>query len=92
MSGAYLPVTPEVRDRANAYLRGMAARGFGTTVEEAVRLVSPAHRVDCGNCYGNGCLACGNRGWVETDAGREAREEAEDRRADERRHEPREDL
>lgn len=31
MSGAYLPVTPEVRDRANAYLAGMAARGFGVT-------------------------------------------------------------
>jgi len=28
MSGAYLPVTREVRDRANAYLAGMAARGF----------------------------------------------------------------
>ena len=31
MSGAYLPVLPEVRDRANAYLAGMAARGFGVT-------------------------------------------------------------
>lgn len=36
------------------------------------------HRADCGNCYGNGCSSCGGKGWVETAAGREAREEWED--------------
>lgn len=35
-------------------------------------------REDCGNCYGNGCLSCGMKGTVETQAGREAREEWED--------------
>ena len=35
-------------------------------------------RADCGNCYGNGCASCGGKGWVETAAGREAREEWED--------------
>lgn len=45
-------------------------------------------RADHSTCYGQGCVGCGMRGWVETDAGREAREEAEDRRADEGRHEP----
>jgi hypothetical protein len=90
VSGAYLPVTEAVRDRANAYLAAMAARGFEPPpMGEVVRMVEAAHVVDCGRCYGNGCLSCGYRGTVETDAGREAREEAEDRRADERRHEPR---
>lgn len=28
---SYLPILPRVRDRVNAYLRGMAARGFGVT-------------------------------------------------------------
>lgn len=28
VSGAYLPVTPAVRDRVNEWLAGMAARGF----------------------------------------------------------------
>lgn len=42
-------------------------------------------RVDCGNCYGNGCWSCGNRGWVETATGREKREDAEDRRAEDAR-------
>lgn len=41
MSGAYLPVTPEVRDRANAYLAGMAARGFvPMPIDELVRRCS----------------------------------------------------
>lgn len=40
------------------------------------------HKVDCGHCYGNGCLYCSNRGWVETEEGREEREAAEDDRAD----------
>lgn len=41
MAAAYLPVTPEVRDRANAYLAGMAARGFvPPPMDEAVRLAS----------------------------------------------------
>lgn len=40
--------------------------------------VSEKHREDCGRCYGNGCWACGNRGWIETAEGREAREEWED--------------
>jgi hypothetical protein len=35
-------------------------------------------REDCGNCYGNGCGSCGNKGWIETEAGREAREAWED--------------
>jgi hypothetical protein len=35
-------------------------------------------RVECGNCYGNGCSSCGMRGTVETVAGRERREEWED--------------
>jgi hypothetical protein len=35
-------------------------------------------RADCGNCYGNGCGSCAGKGWVETDAGRIAREEWED--------------
>lgn len=35
---AYLPVTREVRDRANEHLRRMAARGFGCTVDEALRV------------------------------------------------------
>jgi hypothetical protein len=34
--------------------------------------------IDCDNCYGNGCIACGNRGRVESDEAREAREEHED--------------
>lgn len=44
---------------------------------------------DHSTCYGQGCMGCGFTGRVETAEGREAREEAEDRRADERRHEPR---
>lgn len=44
--------------------------------------VADQHKLDCGNCYGNGCLSCNNRGWVESDEGREEREDAEDRRAD----------
>lgn len=42
MSGAYLPVLPEVRDRANAYLAGMAARGFVPIwpIDELVRRCS----------------------------------------------------
>lgn len=39
---AYLPVLPSVRDRANEYLQGMAYRGFGCTVEEAVRMATLA--------------------------------------------------
>lgn len=44
--------------------------------------VADAHKVECGNCYGNGCFCCGNRGWNETEEGREEREAAEDYRAD----------
>lgn len=39
-------------------------------------------KVDCPLCYGNGCEMCHNRGWIETEAGREEREAEEDRRAD----------
>lgn len=79
MTGAFLPVTEAVRDRANAYLAGMAARGFvPPAMREVVRQAEAAHRVDCGNCYGNGCSSCGGKGAVETPAGREAREEWED--------------
>lgn len=43
MSGAYLPVTREVRDGVNAYLRGMAARGFvPPPMEEAERIAQTA--------------------------------------------------
>lgn len=31
-------------------------------------------RVDCPSCYGNGCLACDGRGWVESAEDREQRE------------------
>tara|TARA_R110000772_G_scaffold89304_2_gene185123 strand:- start:13402 stop:13581 length:180 start_codon:yes stop_codon:yes gene_type:complete len=44
--------------------------------------VSDRHKIDCGNCYGNGCADCCHRGWFETAEGREEREEAEDYRAD----------
>ena len=44
--------------------------------------VADRHKLDCGNCYGNGCASCSNRGWIESDEGREEREDAEDRRAD----------
>lgn len=38
---AYLPVTEAVRDRANAYLAGMAARGFvPPPMAEVVRMAS----------------------------------------------------
>lgn len=37
---------------------------------------------DCGNCYGNGCLACGYEGRVESQQHREEREDYEDRKAD----------
>lgn len=47
--------------------------------------VHDSHKVDCGNCYGMGCIACSNRGWHETTEGREEREAEEDRRADARR-------
>lgn len=36
MSGAYLPVLPAVRDRANKWLAGMAARGFVPDLHHAV--------------------------------------------------------
>ncbi len=43
---------------------------------------------DCANCCGNGCSSCGWTGKVETEAGREAREDHEggayDRWKDER--------
>lgn len=45
MAGAYLPVTPEVRDRANEYLAGMAARGFGVT-ESMLREVCQTRPAD----------------------------------------------
>ena len=44
--------------------------------------VAESAKADCGNCYGNGCLTCGMRGWIETEEGRDSREDAEDRRAD----------
>ena len=47
--------------------------------------VSDRHKVDCDNCYSQGCAYCGNRGWIETAEGREEREDAEDRAADEAR-------
>lgn len=38
MSGAYLPVLPEVRDAANEWLAAMAARGFvPPPMEQVVR-------------------------------------------------------
>lgn len=41
MPGAFLPLTREHRDRANAYLAGMAARGFvPPPMEEVVRAAS----------------------------------------------------
>lgn len=40
MSRAFLPVTREVRDRANEWLRAMAARGFVASAEDAVRFAS----------------------------------------------------
>jgi hypothetical protein len=49
------------------------------------------HRAECGSCYGNGCFVCGNRGWSESDEGREAREYAEERRWEEQRDLRRED-
>lgn len=55
--------------------------------------VRDEHKEDCGSCYGNGCAACGNRGWFETEEGRQSREQAEDDWADaerERRAEERE--
>lgn len=47
--------------------------------------VAHRHKAECGRCYGNGCSDCGNRGWHETDEGREEREAEEDRRADAKR-------
>lgn len=44
--------------------------------------VRDRHKVDCPNCYGNGCAMCSHRGWFETQEGREEREDAEDDRAD----------
>lgn len=44
--------------------------------------VADQHKADCGNCYGNGCSSCAGRGWIETEEGRESREDAEERRAD----------
>ena len=44
--------------------------------------VADRHKIDCGNCYGNGCGFCSNRGWIESEEGREEREDAEERRAD----------
>lgn len=44
--------------------------------------VADSAKVDCGNCYGQGCGSCDGRGWVETQEGREEREAAEDARAD----------
>lgn len=47
--------------------------------------VAERHKEECGRCYGNGCSTCFNRGWHESEEGREEREEEEDRRADEAR-------
>lgn len=47
-------------------------------IEDDDRRESEPMRTDCGNCYGNGCSSCGGKGWVETEAGRIAREEWED--------------
>lgn len=49
--------------------------------------VPDKHRVECDNCYGHGCSYCSARGWFESAEGREEREEAEDRHADEMREE-----
>jgi hypothetical protein len=35
-------------------------------------------KVDCGSCYGNGCVFCDYTGQFETKSGRERREEWED--------------
>jgi len=49
--------------------------------------VQDRHKVDCSNCYGNGCAYCSGRGWHESAEGREEREAAEDDRADAERKE-----
>lgn len=55
MSGAYLPVTRGVRDRVNAYLAGMAARGFvPRPVEEVIR---SAPVPSCCVCMGYGVVS-----------------------------------
>jgi hypothetical protein len=43
VSGAYLPVTPAVREYANAYLAAMAARGFvPPPMHEVARMATAA--------------------------------------------------
>lgn len=37
---------------------------------------------DCGNCYGNGCLSCGQTGRMESLTHKEEREQYEDDKAD----------
>ena len=48
-----------------------------------------ATHMDCGTCYGTGyrCLSCGGKGVIETQYGRERREDAEEYRAEQRRDE-----
>lgn len=40
---SFLPIQKHERDAANAYLAGMAARGFATTVCRAIRQASPTN-------------------------------------------------
>lgn len=45
---AYLPLPFADRDRVNDYLRAMAARGFGCTVEGAIRSLIPSSPLNWG--------------------------------------------
>ena len=55
MSGAYLPVTREVRDRCNEYLAGMAARGFvPPPMAEVVAHISEGVRQEAARAARNG--------------------------------------
>lgn len=49
--------------------------------------VPDQYRDEHSACYGMGCFVCEGRGWFESEEGREAREEAEERRYEERREE-----
>jgi hypothetical protein len=46
--------------------------------------VADQHKIECANCYGNGCFVCGGRGWTESEVGMLEREDAEERIAEER--------
>ena len=43
------------------------------------------YREEHSACYGVGCFACSNRGWFESEEGRESREDYEGRKADAQR-------